>query len=749
MSEFNGWMFDLYDDPARGVAVWWITDDGRRLCTGHVFPVRFFAAGDAARLDELAHWLGRLPDPPACRREEQRDLFLPRPLTVLAVEVDSPTAQAQLFKHTERAFPDLTYYDADVATPLRYTARFGAFPLARCRVQLGAENEIEQLEVLDGRWDLQPQPAPLRVLELEPDCNPASRTPRALLAHCGRHTCRFDLRQARATLINLRGLLVQEDPDVILTEYGDTWLLPELLRMAEEQGMALPLSRDPRRKAAHKKELTYFSYGQIVYRGQQTLLFGRWHLDRRNAMLWDDYALEGALETARITCLPVQTAARTSPGTGISSMQIVTALQNGILVPWHKQQAERPKTALDLLHRDLGGLVYQPRVGVHGPVGAVDFISMYPSVMVKANISPEVPLPNGLEPASEQPGLIPQTLAPLLEKRVALKRKIAVLPKWHPQRKRFEALASAHKWLLVTCFGYLGYKNARFGRIESHEAVTAGGREAILRAKEAAEDLGFEVLHIFVDGLWVQKPGCSAPADFTPILDEILQRTGLPAALDGVYRWVVFLPSCQDARVPVGNRYFGVFQDGSLKVRGIEARRRDTPPWIGAVQMEIVQHLAGAQSPAELPDFLPGALAIVRRALAALSAGRVPLADLLLAQRLTREVKDYTAPSPAARAAAQLEALGKHIRPGQRVRFLWARGLPGVHAWDLPIPPDPEKVDRVRYRTMLLRAASTVLQPLGMQRETLYQCCCGVVEQNLWQMSKRLKPQLQMSYFIK
>ena len=50
-------------------------------------------------------------------------------------------------------------------------------------------------------------------------------------------------------------------------------------------------------------------------------------------------------------------------------------------------------------------------------------------------------------------------------------------------------MASAEKWLLVTCFGYLGYKNARFGRIEAHEAVTAYGREALLRAKEAAEDM--------------------------------------------------------------------------------------------------------------------------------------------------------------------------------------------------------------------------------------------------------------------
>ena len=38
--------------------------------------------------------------------------------------------------------------------------------------------------------------------------------------------------------------------------------------------------------------------------------------------------------------------------------------------------------------------------------------------------------------------------------------------------------------MLVTCFGYLGYKNARFGKIEAHEAVTAYGRDKFLTAKE-------------------------------------------------------------------------------------------------------------------------------------------------------------------------------------------------------------------------------------------------------------------------
>jgi DNA polymerase II len=54
---------------------------------------------------------------------------------------------------------------------------------------------------------------------------------------------------------------------------------------------------------------------------------------------------------------------------------------------------------------------------------------------------------------------------------------------------------TAIKWMLVSRFGYLGYKNARFGRIEAHEAVTAFGRGKLLRAKEMAERKGYRMLH--------------------------------------------------------------------------------------------------------------------------------------------------------------------------------------------------------------------------------------------------------------
>jgi DNA polymerase-2 len=770
-TELRGWLLDVYPGLQDGVLLWLLGEDGRRHCLRQPFPVAFYAAGPPSRLHALCLYLAAYPAPVTFLRAGRRELFTHQILTVLAVQVDSFEVQSRLFNQVSQAFPDLTYFDADISLPLRHAARYGTFPQARCAVVVDQEQNILELQVLDTPWDLDPPAPPLRILRMEPDADPARRPPRHLLVHLEQDpsTIRLALQPERPLLINLRALLHRLDPDLLLTAAGDTWMLPHLLERAQALRLPLPLNRDPARQPAYHPEKSYFSYGQVIYRGRQVHLFGRWHIDRGNAMLWDDYDLLGVLETARVTGLPVQTAARASPGTGISAMQVLTALRNQILVPWHKQQPESPKTALQMFAADQGGLVYQPQVGLHHDVGEVDFTSMYPGIMVRFNISPETvtasrePVPakpggqgsesgpvgstitgsSGRPPAEElarfhpdfpgiddsgddQLGLIPKTLSPLLEKRLALKTKLAQLladPKsrWDPRRPIYQARASAHKWLLVTCFGYLGYKNARFGRIEAHEAVTAYGREALLRAKEAAEDLGFTVLHLYVDGLWVKKPGATSVADFQPLLDAVSERTGLPIALDGVYRWVAFVPSRVDMRWPVPNRYFGVFQDGSLKVRGVEARRHDTPAFIAKVQMQMLELLAEEVTRLPPPYDLRPVLALLRRKLADLRLGRVPLEGLIVSQKLSRELEEYRQPSPAARAAAQLQVLGRSFRPGQRVRFLYTRGEPGVSAWDLPRSPDPSSLDVARYTRLLLRAAHAVLGPFGLSEEDLRQ----------------------------
>jgi DNA polymerase-2 len=189
---------------------------------------------------------------------------------------------------------------------------------------------------------------------------------------------------------------------------------------------------------------------------------------------------------------------------------------------------------------------------------------------------------------------------------------------------------------------------------------------------------------------------------------------------------VVFLPSRVNERVPVANRYFGVFQDGSIKVRGIEARRRDTAPFIAETQMALLEILARAPDADGLPEVLMQAQAYARRQLQRLRMGKVAVEKLLVSQKLSRELGEYSSPSPAARAVWQMQAAGKLVRPGQRVRFLYTLGTPGVSAWDVSAQPDPRSIDLPRYRVLLQRAVQTILAPIeksfpaGEQEACLY-----------------------------
>jgi len=717
---FRGWLLDLYLNQQDGLTLWFISEnDDSRVCFTQRFPVTFYAAGAPQDLRRLWKALRNEPGVTKLARQQKQDVFVIDPVDVLRIDVDTPAHQVELFHRLEDQFTNLVWYDADVTISTRYIARYGAFPLAFCQLEADSQNRIQSLETLNSRWDAMPALPPLRILELAPDVDPTHSPVYALSVRSDRFSQNLPLDEQGNYLHALNTTLAAYDPDILVTDWGDSWLLPFLLRQSEQLGIPLALNRDPNRPVRWQKEITYFSYGHIIYRPEEAHLSGRCHVDRKSAMMWSDYSLAGTLEMARVTTLPIEKAARVSPGQGISAMQVITALQKDILVPYQKRQVEEFKSGLQLIQSDRGGMIYQPKIGLHSDVAEVDFVSMYPAVIIHGNISPEVPLPDVLTPASEELGVVPLTLKPIYEKRVALKAKTRFYPPDHPMAKTLKARSTALKWLLVVCFGFLGYKNARYGRIEAHEAVTKGGREVLLRAKEVAEEEGFEVLHMYVDALWLKKKGCSKPEHFEDVMHKISSRTGLAIALDGIYRWVAFLPSKTDARVPIPNRYFGVFQSGEIKVRGLETRRRDTPRWIAQVQTEMLTCLGKAKTRTELPEALHAAFQVYEQAVKMLKEGKIPSELLVVNGKVSYALEAYKSATASVRAARQLEAAGIPIRPGQRVRFLFMQGEPDVYAWELGGQVDPAKLDQHKYLELLAKAGGSVLLPFGINPQVL------------------------------
>jgi DNA polymerase elongation subunit (family B) len=835
----TGWLFDLYPLGDRMV-LWFITAAGARLRLEDDFPYCLYLGGPPGRLRSRARVLGQKGWLRRAYPAQGRDLWTGREIPVMALEVKAYGLLPGVRRWLGTLPAAVAGYncDLDIAAYYLYVRRYQ--PCAWYEVE-AADGRLLHLDPLEDAFAVEFSVPPLATLVLRLTRDPLIPlgAGNGLAVEWEGRTLELDAPDAPGLVRELARWFQRADPDLVLSDWGDQEIIPTVWRWSREYRENLPLDREagpaPRRFSGGR---SYFSYGRIVYQGAAAPLYGRWHLDRRNSFYYRESGLMGLIQIARIGQMPLQAAARSSPGTLITSMQLARAVADGILIPWRKAEPEHFKTAGELLTIDKGGLTFMPPIGLHPQVAEVDFASMYPTIMTIHNISPETvnceccageapkggkavasgqwpgvsnveppppavptpakapalhikggtgligvqfagprgrkdagrdarttgslvavrrggvtpPLPNPLVPEAgfrlcqRREGLVPRTLRPILQLREALKVRAKELPREEaaPYKERQNAL----KWMLVTCFGYLGYKNARFGRIEAHEAVTAYGRDKLLAAKEIFEAAGFRVLHGLTDCLWVQKPGPDfgrggpagpppggrthggAPPGGNPVsltatryeaeLEDLCARvsaaTGVKLALEGVYRWIYFMPSKQDPTRPVATRYFGVFTDGALKVRGLMCRRRDTPSFVRRAQEAMLSKLAEAASAGELAALKPELAEMAEGFRQRLREGGINPQELVITRVLSQPVADYRVDTPTALAARQLEAAGIHLQPGEKVRFVHREGKGGPKESRIQAAPFLAALDGYDpklYLDLLERAVEEVMLPIS------------------------------------
>ncbi len=717
------------------MVVWLICEDGRRIRAVDPFvPTCYLAAPPSIR-EHAFRLLRRAACRIGIREVERYELGALRPTQVLEISVHAPAQFSSLTQQLIRSCPDAQFFHVDLSLPQRYFYDRQLFPLVHCEADLTAEGQIQSIQALESPWDTDYGLPPLTIMELSPD----SPSPNPNHGGGGSLVVRLDGEERQLegddadVIQRLNQLLVREDPDILLTDWGDSYLLPRLMTMADRLRLPLALNRDPHRSIGARKPHSYFSYGRILSHAGARTLSGRLHLDRHNSFALAETGLAGLIEQARVTKVDLQQMARTTTGTGITSMQLETACRDGLLIPYRKQEPEAFKTALELLQTDQGGLVFAPMAGYHEQVGELDFSSMYPSIMVRFNISPETVNCRCClnDPTARVPeighytcrlrqGLVPRTLAPLLDKRARYKRLMAAATQ-PAARAALDQRQTALKWLLVVSFGYLGYKNARFGRIEAHEAVTAYSRDLLLQAKEVAERQGYRMLHAIVDSLWLVKPG-AVRTDYDSLAQTITEQTGLSINVEGIYRWIGFFPSRVNPLMPVPNQFVGLFEHGAMKIRGIEIRRRDAPRLVKRAQAEVLHCLSEAGTLAELREQIPHALEIVRTCRRYLQDGHATIEELAIAKSLSKEPQAYRHQTLSMIAAQELLSRGVSLQAGDRIHYI-------ITDADAACPSDRARAvagldgtwsyDVSAYDNLLLKAALVLLTPLGVTAASL------------------------------
>ncbi|MFB6130358.1 MAG: type B DNA-directed DNA polymerase [Salinigranum sp.] len=673
------------------VLTWSLTDDGATCDRDAAYAPAVYASADSrAALDGLRGTLDGHPDVVSAGIERRRTGFRRDPEDVLRIELAGLDAvRAVAASISAAGVPgDCRAYDVDLSREFRYCLDAGVSPVP--------ERELRTLELTVSERTLAGGGLSAATVGGED----VAGDPPTVAAE-------------------LAARVAEADPDVLVVNTAE--VVPAFYEAAAAGGLDVHLGRRPgwQRLAGAS---TYESYGRVGHSPARYNVPGRVLIDCANAFFWEQTNLDGCLYLIGRSHEPLQELARSSIGRVLTAIQIREARERDVLVPWHSRRHERFKTMRQLHAADRGGFTFAPEVGLHEGVHELDFSSLYPNVIVTRNVSPEtvrcdchagradVP---GLDYAvCDDPGYLPDVLAPLIADREESKAELSDAED-PARRAALTGKSSAIKWILVACFGYQGFSNAKFGRIECHEAINAFAREILLDAKEALEAAGWRVVHGIVDSLWVTAESAD-PTPLPAVCERVTADVGIRLEYEAAYDWVAFVPRRGDDAGAL-TKYFGRVagergaNEDAYKYRGIECRQRSTPPFVADAQRDLIAALDAHRGPEPVCERLRAWLGRLRR-------GDVDPAALRITTRASKRADEYDRHTRTVAALERAAHQGLAREPGQDVAYVVAddskRSIDRVRLADEEI----DRYDAEFYRERLLRAAESVLSPLGWRR---------------------------------
>jgi len=762
----SGWLFDAY--PLNDKMVFWIKQEKENAATirleDDVWTHSIYAASDDKTLLNSILFtkdkrISRLVKYCELKSQYERITDITRSDVLKLSLVDSTKALllARMIESTygNNNFCKIRLYNVDPLPTQSYFYEHDIFPLSFCRIVSNGSSLEWRLN--DSVWSTTYKIPAFKTIHLKINTKKEGSIPKytdkiksIVITLAGDSETIEIQNESETDMINeLTKEVSKSDPDFILTDNGDSFDFPYLIHRAEENNIEenLILGREssiPLKKPA-KEGTSYFSYGRTYFKPTAVKLLGRIHIDINNSFIFNDSGLEGLYEIARICRMPLHTAARASIGKCLSSLQFYYATKKEILIPWKPILAEHFKTYDELLAADRGGLIFEPEIGVHENVAEYDFVSLYPNIMLKKNLSAEtikcICCPDSRLRVPEldynicekRIGIIPTSLKIVLEKRAKYKElNNDVNASSSKLNAIYKTRQSSLKWILVTSFGYLGFNNAKFGRIDAHIAVCAFDRQILLHAARIAERHSFRVLHGIVDSIWVKKKEYDSSTipikrgqqteDYLELKESIQKETGFDISFEGIYKWIVFVSSKIKNRshLPIPNRYFGVFEDGVLKVRGIEERRHDTPPLLSKCQREILEIMATGNNINEVKALMPKVRDSFDKYVLLLKENNVGLEELIFTKRLSKNSNNYQQRNTIENnALKKLNREGKSLRAGEVLQYIiidyYQTRSKNNRAIPVEIIDKRTTYDVRRYTELLTQTCNSVTEPFGLK----------------------------------
>ncbi|RLI13990.1 hypothetical protein DRO33_00205 [Candidatus Bathyarchaeota archaeon] len=422
--------------------------------------------------------------------------------------------------------------------------------------------------------------------------------------------------------------------------------------------------------------------------------------------------LEFAVQLSNLTGIPLDHALTAAVGFRVEWTLIRAARQRGELVPKRAERRHMPY---------VGGMVLKPKPGIHERIAVLDYKSLYPSIMIQKNVSPDTYVPpdepeppEGVNVAPEvghrfrrePPGLYKEVLSALIEARDAIRERLKALRPDDPLYRILDARQKALKVVANATYGYAGWLGARWYLKPVAESTTAWGRYTIKRTVEMAKEMGIELIYGDTDSVFVKYE----PEKVERFLKAVEEEFGLKIKPDEIFERVLFTEAKK--------RYCGLLPDGRLEIVGLEAVRGDWSAVAKKVQRGVLEIVLKAKSPREARE---KAVKFVRDWIAKLKAGQVPLKDLVIWEELTRRPEEYKVRAAHVEAAKRMMREGWDVSVGDKIGYVIVKGSGKLYerAWPY-FMVDYSDIDLDYYvKKQVVPAAMRVLKVLGVREEEL------------------------------
>lgn len=425
---------------------------------------------------------------------------------------------------------------------------------------------------------------------------------------------------------------------------------------------------------------------------------------------------------ARIGRMPIDDIARMGVSQWIRSLLYYEHRHRNCLIPKREELERRSEGVLsDAVIKDKkyrGGLVVEPKEGIHFDVVVMDFASLYPSIIKVRNLSYEtvrcsheeckkntIPQTNHWT-CSKRNGLTSMIIGSLRDLRVnyykSLSKKETLTEE---QRQQYTVVSQALKVILNASYGVMGAEIFPLYFLPVAEATTAIGRYTILETIKKCEDAGIEVLYGDTDSLFLKKP---TKEQIQKVIEQAKKDHGVDLEIDKSYRYCV-----------LSNRkknYLGVTKDGKVDVKGLTGKKSHTPPFIKKLFYELLDVLSNVQT---IEDFEKAKAQITEKIATCgkkVEAKEIPLEDLTFNVMLSKAPSEYVKTIPQhIRAAKQLESI-REVKKGDKISFIKILNKPGVKPVELA---KKEEIDSKKYMEFMESTLEQITSSMDLDFDTM------------------------------